>query len=92
MQRLKKEMRDLISDPAPHIRARPNEKNILEFHYVIEGPKDSPYAGGWYWGKVSAQQLTGCCVYASSRRRYSYLSRFRSRLQGYSLVQSYARC
>ena len=26
--------------------------NILEWHFVISGPKDSPYEGGQYHGKL----------------------------------------
>ena len=31
-------------------QAKPHEGNILNFHYVLEGPPDSPYAGGLYHG------------------------------------------
>jgi ubiquitin-conjugating enzyme E2 J2 len=30
----------------------PVENNLLEWHYVIEGSKDTPYEGGFYWGKL----------------------------------------
>ncbi|EKX49573.1 hypothetical protein GUITHDRAFT_157376 [Guillardia theta CCMP2712] len=29
-----------------------NEKNIFEWHYLLEGPKETPYDGGWYHGKL----------------------------------------
>jgi ubiquitin-protein ligase len=29
-----------------NILAQPNENNILEWHYVIVGPKDTVYEGG----------------------------------------------
>lgn len=32
--------------------AVPNEANILEWHYVIEGNTDTPYKGGYYHGKL----------------------------------------
>lgn len=32
--------------------AKAFEKNILEWRFVIEGPPDSPYAGGLYLGKL----------------------------------------
>lgn len=38
--------------PVENIRAAPKETNILEWHYVIEGPKGSPYEGGFYHGTV----------------------------------------
>ena len=28
------------------------ESNMLEWHYLLEGPDDTPYAGGWYHGKL----------------------------------------
>jgi len=34
------------------VEAAPLEDNILEWRYVIRGPKDSPYAGGIYHGKL----------------------------------------
>ena len=39
--------------PTEGIRAAPLEENILEWHYVLEGSKGSPYEGGWYHGKVT---------------------------------------
>lgn len=32
------------------LQARPLETNVLIFHYVLEGPADTPYAGGHYHG------------------------------------------
>jgi len=32
--------------------ALPNEKNILEWYYVISGPTGTPYEGGLYLGKI----------------------------------------
>ena len=51
-QRLRKELRDLKKNPVQNIQASPKENNILEWHYVIEGPKNSPFEGGWYHGVV----------------------------------------
>lgn len=50
--RLRKELSRLLKSPAEHIEAAPLEANILEWHYVITGPPDSVYAGGFYWGKL----------------------------------------
>lgn len=36
----------------PKIVAVPNESNILEWHYVIEGSRGTPYEGGYYHGKL----------------------------------------
>lgn len=50
--RLRKELKALLKEPVDNIRALPNESNILEWHYVIEGGKDTPYEGGWYHGII----------------------------------------
>lgn len=53
-RRLQKEARALTKNPLnnPTIIAVPNETNILEWHYVIEGGKGTPYEGGHYHGKL----------------------------------------
>ena len=56
-KRLQRELKALHKDPLlnPKIVAMPNESNILEWHYVLEGPADdpnSPYHGGIYHGKL----------------------------------------
>jgi len=50
--RLRREYKELQKKPIDNIRAIPKETNILEWHYVIEGPKGSIYEGGWYHGVV----------------------------------------
>jgi len=37
-------------EPPPFIWAVPDEKNILNWNYIIRGPPDSPFAGGEYHG------------------------------------------
>lgn len=51
--RLRKELREIKKNPVQNIRALPRESNILEWHYVIEGTKGSPFEGGWYHGVVT---------------------------------------
>lgn len=51
--RLKKEYAKMIKSPTDGIVARPLPNNILEWHYVIQGPKGSPYEGGFYHGKLT---------------------------------------
>lgn len=56
-KRLQRELKALHKTPLnnPKIVAAPNEANILEWHYVLEGPTDdprSPYYGGIYHGKL----------------------------------------
>ena len=50
--RLRKELIALSKDPLPNIEALPCDDNILEWHYMIRGPKGSPFEGGMYHGKL----------------------------------------
>lgn len=50
--RLKQDYMRLKRDPVPYITAEPLPSNILEWHYVINGPEDSPYHGGYYHGTL----------------------------------------
>lgn len=49
-KRLQKEAVALAREPPHQVRAKPLESDILIFHYVIEGPCDSPFEGGYYHG------------------------------------------
>ena len=55
-KRLTRELKSLQKNPltSPKITAQPNEANILEWYYVLEGDSDpsSPYHGGIYFGKL----------------------------------------
>ncbi|XP_049293937.1 ubiquitin-conjugating enzyme E2 J2 [Anopheles funestus] len=50
--RLKQDYMRLKRDPVPYITAEPLPSNILEWHYVIKGPEDSLYYGGYYHGTL----------------------------------------
>lgn len=50
--RLRNDYVRLMKDPVPYIVAEPLPSNILEWHYVVTGPPDSPYTGGFYHGKL----------------------------------------
>ncbi|KAF0760100.1 Uncharacterized protein FWK35_00013425 [Aphis craccivora] len=50
--RLKQDYVRLKHDPVPYVIAEPNPSNILEWYYVVRGPDDSPYAGGYYLGRL----------------------------------------
>ncbi|KAI8391093.1 ubiquitin-conjugating enzyme/RWD-like protein [Radiomyces spectabilis] len=52
-KRLTKEYLEIQKNPPPFITAKPNESNILEWHYVIQGPPDTPYDGGEYYGRLT---------------------------------------
>ena len=45
----------LQKSPPEHIEAAPLESDILTWHYVITGPKGSPYEGGIYHGQQRAE-------------------------------------
>mmetsp|Transcript_2630 Transcript_2630/g.2977 ORF Transcript_2630/g.2977 Transcript_2630/m.2977 type:complete len:246 (-) Transcript_2630:1634-2371(-) len=51
-RRLQKEYISLKKQPVDNIEAVPNDRNILEWHYVVIGPSDTVYAGGVYHGKL----------------------------------------
>ncbi|EPZ32994.1 UBC-like protein [Rozella allomycis CSF55] len=51
-KRLQNELKMMINESPDFVTARPLENNILEWHYVIKGPKDTPYEGGEYHGTV----------------------------------------
>lgn len=51
-QRLQRDYKYLLEQPIPDMVARPLPTNILEWRYVFRGPKDSPYQGGYYHGKL----------------------------------------
>ncbi|ORX72591.1 UBC-like protein [Anaeromyces robustus] len=52
-KRLTKEYMNIMKSPPPFIIAKPLESNILEWHYVITGPPDSPYHNGEYHGVLN---------------------------------------
>eukprot|EP00301_Raphidiophrys_heterophryoidea_P001794 c10851_g1_i1.p1 GENE.c10851_g1_i1~~c10851_g1_i1.p1 ORF type:complete len:205 (+),score=17.27 c10851_g1_i1:46-660(+) len=52
LERLKKELKAIQKEPVPGIHAFPLPNDLLEWHYAIQGPKDSPFAGGVYHGKI----------------------------------------
>lgn len=52
-KRLTKEYKAMTENPPPYIMARPNESNILEWHYIITGPPDTPYENGQYHGTLT---------------------------------------
>ncbi|CCC70330.1 hypothetical protein NCAS_0E02600 [Naumovozyma castellii] len=53
LKRLTKEYKLMVENPPPYILARPNEDNILEWHYIITGPPDTPYKDGQYHGTLT---------------------------------------
>lgn len=51
--RLTREYKNFLESPSPYIEALPDESNILEWHYVITGPPETPYEGGQYHGTLT---------------------------------------
>jgi len=52
LSRLKKELKFMHDEPPELIHARPDEKNMLIWHYLLQGPPDTVFDGGWYWGRL----------------------------------------
>lgn len=52
-KRLAKEFKAMSEDSPPFIMARPNESNILDWHYIITGPPGTPYENGQYHGTLT---------------------------------------
>ncbi|KAF8106067.1 hypothetical protein N665_0147s0025 [Sinapis alba] len=52
IKRLQKEYRALSKEQVSHVVARPSPNDILEWHYVLEGSDGTPFAGGYYYGKI----------------------------------------
>ncbi|KAI0213058.1 Ubiquitin-conjugating enzyme E2 J2 [Lamellibrachia satsuma] len=50
--RLKQDYMRIRRDPVPYITAEPLPSNILEWRYIVKGPENSPYEGGYYHGKL----------------------------------------
>jgi ubiquitin-conjugating enzyme E2 J2 len=51
-RRLTRDYMKLQNQPEEFIVAHPSESNILEWHYILTGPPETPYAGGQYWGTL----------------------------------------
>lgn len=49
-KRLAKEYKAITLNPPPYVSAKPNDENILEWHYVITGPPHTPFEEGQYHG------------------------------------------
>ncbi|KAL5579684.1 hypothetical protein UlMin_015793 [Ulmus minor] len=52
IKRLQKEYRALCKEPVSHVVARPSPNDILDWHYVLEGSKGTPFEGGFYYGRI----------------------------------------
>eukprot|EP01060_Flectonema_neradi_P018335 TRINITY_DN2513_c0_g1_i1.p1 TRINITY_DN2513_c0_g1~~TRINITY_DN2513_c0_g1_i1.p1 ORF type:complete len:268 (+),score=73.67 TRINITY_DN2513_c0_g1_i1:53-856(+) len=50
--RLRKELINFYKDPPPLICVAVNDKNILEWDYLLQGPEETPFEGGEYHGRL----------------------------------------
>eukprot|EP00929_Paragymnodinium_shiwhaense_P014689 TRINITY_DN122635_c0_g1_i1.p1 TRINITY_DN122635_c0_g1~~TRINITY_DN122635_c0_g1_i1.p1 ORF type:complete len:265 (+),score=54.92 TRINITY_DN122635_c0_g1_i1:87-881(+) len=50
--RLRKDLKAISKSPPPYINVACDDSNILHWLYVLEGPEDTPYQGGWYFGRL----------------------------------------
>jgi ubiquitin-conjugating enzyme E2 J2 len=45
LSRLAKEYQRILADSVENVEARPAADSLLVWHYVVQGPKGSPYQG-----------------------------------------------
>ena len=51
--RLMKELKAFKADPPPYVPlAHVDEKNIHDWHFLMQGPHATPYEGGWYVARL----------------------------------------
>ena len=52
-RKLQVELRAFAAAPPPFLPlVAVNEEDICVWHYLLQGPPDTPYEGGWYIGKL----------------------------------------
>ena len=52
LRRLKGDLRLLLKEPLEFIEAYPDEENMLLWYFLLKGPRDTNYEGGYYLGKI----------------------------------------
>ena len=52
-KRLQKELKLFKDDPIEWFDTYPNESNNLIWYFMVQGPKDTPYYGGYYIGQIT---------------------------------------
>ena len=53
--RLQKEYRCILGDPIENIEVRPLESDLLFWYFLIDGPINTPFEGGKYFGVIRFQ-------------------------------------
>ena len=51
-KRLKRDLNLILTEPIPSIYVSPNEDDILDWHFVIQGRVNTPYENGMYHGRL----------------------------------------
>ena len=49
IQRIKKDITEIYSEPPPFICVVPDQENLTKIHALIIGPADTPYEGGFFY-------------------------------------------
>ncbi|SCV69214.1 BQ2448_2234 [Microbotryum intermedium] len=76
-KRLGKEYQSMQKSPPPFVWARPNESNVLEWHYILRGPSDSPYFGQDYpFAPPTIKMMTPSGRFAPSQAICTSMSSF----------------
>ena len=51
-KRLKRDLNLILTESIPSIHVLPNEDDILDWHFVIQGRVNTPYENGMYYGRL----------------------------------------
>ena len=52
IRRILSEIKKLRSEPSDDFEAHPAEDNLFDWHFVLRGPAETPFAGGLYHGRI----------------------------------------
>jgi len=52
VKRIMRELKEMEREISDEFMAKPLENNLFEWHFTIKGPKDSPFEGGIYHGRI----------------------------------------
>lgn len=53
LKRLQREHRELLKEQPPFIEAHPDPNDILQWHFAVIAPPESPYEAGIFWGQIT---------------------------------------
>ncbi|KAG9406303.1 Ubiquitin-conjugating enzyme E2 J1 [Aphanomyces cochlioides] len=52
IKRIRADVREMMTDPSDQYFAAPLEDNMFDWHFTIRGPRDTPFEGGVYHGRI----------------------------------------